>query len=150
MQKALAAFRKGRVELTSPVDWHDGTAVEGIPLHQQIGINEDDWPTTADGIPSLLNRMDEATVGDDEPVEFAWDVAWTSGRLRFLHAEPDLSCLIHVAFVVEIDAKLDVAVDANDEAVERCNSPILRFLVQPVSEAQDAFLGNFFHIQSAR
>jgi len=57
MRKALATFRKGRVELTSPVDWPEGTAVEVIPLQQRIGMTEDDWPTTADGIQSLLNRM---------------------------------------------------------------------------------------------
>jgi hypothetical protein len=73
MQKALATFRKGNIELTSPVDWPEDTAVEVIPLQQQIGMTEDGWPTTADGIQSLLNRMEEATFGDDEPVEFAWD-----------------------------------------------------------------------------
>lgn len=75
MQKALATFRKGHVELMSPVDWPEGTAVEVIPLQQQIGMTEDDWPTTADGIQRLLNRMEEATSGDDEPIEFAWDWA---------------------------------------------------------------------------
>ena len=52
------------------VDWPEGTAVEVIPLQQQIGITEDDWPTTSDGIQSLLNRMDEAAPGDDEPINF--------------------------------------------------------------------------------
>lgn len=79
MQKALATFRKGHVELMSPVDWPEGTAVEVIPLQQQIGMAEDDWPTTAAGIQSLLNRMEEGALGDDEPIEFAWDwPAWDS------------------------------------------------------------------------
>jgi hypothetical protein len=76
MEKVLATFRKGHVELMSPVDWPEGTAVEVIPLQQQIGMGEDDWPTTADGIQSLLKRMEEDTSGDDEPIGFAWD--WPS------------------------------------------------------------------------
>jgi len=83
MQKALATFRKGHVELTSPVDWPEGTAVEVIPLRPQIGMTEDDWPTTASGIQSLLNRMEEATFGDDGPVEFAWDwPAWDAYQME--------------------------------------------------------------------
>jgi hypothetical protein len=79
MQKVLATFRQGRIELTTPVDWPEGTAVEVVPLSQRIGMREDDWPTTAAGIQSLLNRMEEAARGDDGPVEFAWDwPAWNA------------------------------------------------------------------------
>jgi hypothetical protein len=67
MQKALATFRSGHVELMSPVDWPEGTAVEVIPLKQQIGIAEDRMTSSpaerspafrksrASGPPELLN-----------------------------------------------------------------------------------------------
>ena len=77
MQKVLATFRNGCVELAIPVDWPDGTAVEVVPIEQRIGMSEADWPATTEGIQTLLRHMDEATSGDDEPVEFAWDwPAW--------------------------------------------------------------------------
>ena len=67
----------------SPVDWPEGTAVEVIPLQQQIGMTEDDWPTTAAGIQCLLNRMEEAEFGDEEPIEFAWDwPAWDAYQME--------------------------------------------------------------------
>jgi hypothetical protein len=79
MQKVLATFRQGRIELTTRVDWPEGTAVEVVPVPQQIGMSEDVWPSTAAGIQSLLNRMEEAARGDDGPVEFAWDwPAWNA------------------------------------------------------------------------
>lgn len=34
MQTANAVFRAGRLELTGPVDWPDGTKVEVIPVSQ--------------------------------------------------------------------------------------------------------------------
>jgi len=83
MQKVLATFRNGHVELAVPVDWPEGTAVEVIPVQQRIGMREADWPTTADGIEALLKRMDEATFGDDEPVEFSWDwPAWDKCQIE--------------------------------------------------------------------
>lgn len=62
----------------------DGTAVEVISLRPQIGMmTEEDWPTTAAGIQSLLNRMEEATFGDDGPIEFAWDwPAWDAYQME--------------------------------------------------------------------
>jgi len=57
--------------------------VEVIPLQQQIGMTEDDWPTTAAGIQCLLNRLEEAEFGDEEPIEFAWDwPAWDAYQME--------------------------------------------------------------------
>lgn len=72
MQKVLATFRNGHVELAIPVDWPEGTAVEVVPIQQRIGMRESDWPATADSVQALLRHMDEATSEDDEPVEFVW------------------------------------------------------------------------------
>jgi hypothetical protein len=72
MQKALATFRNGHLELATPVDWPEGTTVEVIPLRQKIGMTEAEWPTTPDAIQSLLRRMDEATLEDDGTVDFDW------------------------------------------------------------------------------
>ena len=73
MEKVLATFRDGRVELASLPDWPDGTPVELTPMLRKIGLSEADWPTTAEGIQQLLEHMHEATSGDDEPIAFRWD-----------------------------------------------------------------------------
>ena len=80
MQRALATFRNGHLEWSSPVDWPDGTPVEVIPLRQRIGMDESEWPATADAIRCLLKRMDETALEDDEAIEFAGD--WPAWEAR--------------------------------------------------------------------
>ena len=65
MQKALATFRDGRIEIDSRVDWPEGTRLEVLPI-ESVAMNEADWPTTAEGIAELLKRMD-----DCEPLEMS-------------------------------------------------------------------------------
>ena len=77
MDKVLATFRNGPVELAIAVDWPEGTAVEVVPRQPRIGMSEADWPATADGIRSLLSHMDEATAEDQGLIGLAWDwPAW--------------------------------------------------------------------------
>ncbi len=72
MDKALATFRNGHVELASPVDWAEGTPVEVIPIRQKIAMTEAEWPTTPEAIQALLKHMDAAPDGE-EPIDFNWD-----------------------------------------------------------------------------
>jgi hypothetical protein len=72
LERVLATFRNGGLELSSPVDWPEGTGVEVVPLRDRIGMDEEEWPNTPDGVRSLLNRMDEA-FRDDAAIEFSWD-----------------------------------------------------------------------------
>lgn len=59
MQTAIAVFRAGRLELTSPVDWPDGTKVEVIPVNQPQGQS---WLA----LPPLdVGRFVESTSADD-------------------------------------------------------------------------------------
>ena len=59
MQKALATIRQGRVEFDRGVDWPEGTRVEVLPIESVIGMNEADWPTTAEEIAAFVKRMNE-------------------------------------------------------------------------------------------
>ena len=73
MNKALATFRNGHIELAAPVDWAEGTPVEVVPIRQKIGMTEAEWPTAPEGVSALLKHMDEATSSVEEPIEFNWD-----------------------------------------------------------------------------
>ncbi len=73
MDKALATFRNGHVELATPVDWAEGTLVEVVPIRQKIGMTEAEWPTTPDGVQVLLKHMGEVTSAREEPIEFTWN-----------------------------------------------------------------------------
>ena len=60
-----AIVRDGRVEASAPADWPEGTQVAIEPLRQDsIGMREEDWPTSADGIAAMLERWDKL-----EPLE---------------------------------------------------------------------------------
>ncbi len=58
-------FRNGRVELDEPVDWPDGSRVEVSAESESIGMREEDWPQTPEGIAALVARMEAF-----EPLEF--------------------------------------------------------------------------------
>jgi hypothetical protein len=58
-------FTHGHIVPDAPVDWPDGARVVILPPEvEKIGLREDEWPTTPEGIAALLKRMDER-----EPVE---------------------------------------------------------------------------------
>ena|SRR5688500_12567361 len=65
-------YKNGRVELTTPVDWPEGYEVDVLPhrnngdtsAEEKWGMDESEWPTTPEGIESLIARMDSR-----EPVE---------------------------------------------------------------------------------
>ena len=82
MQKALATFRDGRIEIDSRVDWPEGTRLEVLPI-ESVGMNEADWPTTADGIAELLKRMDDCEPLEMSDAEYtAWETECRSEKER--------------------------------------------------------------------
>lgn len=59
--------KNGQVVLDDPEGFPEGTRVEVVPAEASsptVGIREEDWPTTVEGIAALLKRMDEV-----EPLE---------------------------------------------------------------------------------
>ena len=72
-------IKNGQIVLDAPVALPDGTRVEVLPIQAApatLGMREEDWPTTQDGIAALLARMDQVEPGwlspDDDDT---WRVA---------------------------------------------------------------------------
>jgi hypothetical protein len=86
MDTLQGAFKNGQIVLESPGTLPEGTRVEVLPLEgarPALGMREEDWPTTHEGIAALLARMDQ--------VEPGWlseedDAAWRSA----LRAEKEI------------------------------------------------------------
>ena len=55
-----AIVKDGKIELEAPGDWPEGTEVriEPIPASGSIGIRDEDWPDTPEGIAHHLALMD--------------------------------------------------------------------------------------------
>jgi hypothetical protein len=71
--------KNGQVVLDEPAALPEGTRVEVVPAEASrpsIGMREEDWPTTPEGIAALLKRMDETEPGWLSPEdEAAWKAA---------------------------------------------------------------------------
>jgi hypothetical protein len=66
MATATGTYRKGKIFLNGPVDWPEGTAVEiATAPTTRVGLTEEEWPTTPEGIAELLERIAHL-----EPLEF--------------------------------------------------------------------------------
>ena len=68
--------KNGQVILDAPTALPEGTRVEILPIDVTrpfIGMREEDWPTTPEGIAALLARMDQVEPGWLSPED---DVAW--------------------------------------------------------------------------
>ena len=73
----MGSYRNGCVCPYGPVDWPDGTQVdlEAKPdATEEMGMSEDDWPTTPEGIAEILAKMDA--------IEPLTDNGGASGRER--------------------------------------------------------------------
>jgi len=59
----------GQVVLPEPANLPDGTAVTVLPHEsgKTLGIPDEEWPTSPDGIASLLKRMDQVEPFDMTP-----------------------------------------------------------------------------------
>jgi hypothetical protein len=50
----------GKIVLNTPPDWLEGTEVNVTPAHEYVGIGmrEEDWPTTPEGIAALIEKIE--------------------------------------------------------------------------------------------
>ena len=76
MSTIMGVMRNGQVILDEPADLPEGTRVEVVPVEPArtgLGMREEDWPTTPEGIAALLARMDQVEPGWLSPED---DAAW--------------------------------------------------------------------------
>jgi hypothetical protein len=73
MSVLQGTIKNGQIVLDDPADLPEGTRVEVLPVQAgrpALGMREEDWPTTPEGIAALLARMDQVEPGwlspDDE------------------------------------------------------------------------------------
>ena len=74
-------FRNGQIVLDEPAELPEGTRVTVLPLKADrptLGMREEDWPTTPEGVAALLARMDEIEPGWLSPED---DHAWREALL---------------------------------------------------------------------
>ena len=58
MSAVRGTYRKGRIDLDSPVDWPDGSRVTIFPAQGAIGLNESDWPDSPETREALVRKLD--------------------------------------------------------------------------------------------
>jgi hypothetical protein len=76
MNTLQGTIKNGQIILDTPANLPEGTRVEVLPIEVNqpaLGMREEDWPTTPEGIAALLARMDELEPGWLAPEE---DAAW--------------------------------------------------------------------------
>jgi hypothetical protein len=81
MSALQGTIKNGQIVLDAPGALPEGTRVEVLPIQAarpSLGLREEDWPTTQEGIAALLARMDQVEPGWLSPED---DAAWR-GALR--------------------------------------------------------------------
>jgi hypothetical protein len=76
MNALQGIIRNGQIVLDTPAELPEGTRVEVLPIEgakPALGMREEDWPTTPEGIAVLLARMDQVEPGWLSPED---DAAW--------------------------------------------------------------------------
>jgi len=76
MNALQGTIKNGQIILDSPATLPEGTRVEVLPIkgaRPALGMREEDWPTTPEGIAALLARMDQVEPGWLSPED---DAAW--------------------------------------------------------------------------
>jgi hypothetical protein len=60
MTPIKASVKNGQIIADAPADWPEGAEVIIEPLTEatSIGMREEDWPTTPEGIEELVRRWD--------------------------------------------------------------------------------------------
>ncbi len=76
MSTVTGTYRQGQVQLDTPVDWQEGVRVRVVREEEAVGMREEDWPTTPEGIRELVARMEaleplELTPEDEAEIEAA-------------------------------------------------------------------------------
>lgn len=80
MTMLKAIVKDGKIELDAPGDWPEGTKVriEPISPSMSIGIRDEDWPDTPEGIARLLASMDRIGSLDMTAQE---EAGWAAARM---------------------------------------------------------------------
>jgi hypothetical protein len=76
MNGLQGTIKTGQIVLDAPGALPEGTRVEVLPIQgarPTLGMREEDWPTTQEGIAALLARMDQVEPGWLSPDD---DDAW--------------------------------------------------------------------------
>lgn len=76
MNALQGTVKNGQVVLDTPAELPEGTRVEVLPIERAwhtLGMCEEDWPTTPEGIAALLARMDQVEPGWLSPED---DATW--------------------------------------------------------------------------
>jgi hypothetical protein len=93
MSTLQGTIKNGQVILDAPAALPDGARVEVRPIEEvrpPLGMREEDWPTTPEGIAALLSRMDQVGPGgwlspeDDAAWRAALREQKESEKARFL------------------------------------------------------------------
>lgn len=75
---------QGQIILDVPAALPEGTRVEVLPINETrptLGMREEDWPTTPEGISALLVRMEQVEPGWLSPEDDrAWRAALSAQR----------------------------------------------------------------------
>jgi hypothetical protein len=64
MQRVTATFRNGRLELSQPVDWPDGTQVEVSPIGSSVGDDQPASEIRREPYRELIHRL-AGSFGDE-------------------------------------------------------------------------------------
>ena len=76
MTAIQGTIKNGQIILDAPAALPEGTRVEVLPIEgvaPTLGMREEDWPTTHEGIAALLARMDQVEPGWLSPED---DASW--------------------------------------------------------------------------
>jgi hypothetical protein len=76
MNALQGTIKNGQIVLDVPGALPEGTRVEVLPINEAksaLGMREEDWPTTPEGITALLERMEQVEPGWLSPED---DAAW--------------------------------------------------------------------------
>ncbi len=76
MTALQGTIKNGQIILDAPAALPEGTRVEVRPIEgawPMLGMREEDWPTTDEGIAALLARMEQVEPGWLSPED---DAAW--------------------------------------------------------------------------
>lgn len=78
MNTIKGTYKNGQIIMAEPADWPEGTEVliEPIPQPEMLGIREEDWPDTPEGIAAWLRWYDSLEPLEFTPEEEADIAAW--------------------------------------------------------------------------
>jgi hypothetical protein len=87
MTALQGTIKNGQIVLDAPTKLPEGTRVEVLPIagaRPTLGMREEDWPTTPEGIALLLARMDQVEPGWLSPED---DASWRAALRAQKEAE---------------------------------------------------------------